>query len=452
MSEKHEKKKVKYKKLPTFIADGNVYESVVFDDVPMFLKWDGKNFLLQNNPILVNNGYELRPLEKIDYPYLPYIVTQEQIKNLERISFDELLYDIYKQFDTYLDLETRYKILSSLKVLETYHQHKLQTLSYLYYFGDWDSGKTQACETHKGMCYRPLFGVSISGANIYRYIGREQEGHCTIIEDEAQIVNPKHHIRKLQIYRAGYKKGATVPIIHDFTRKQQFFNTFCSKIFAGRYVISDEPFKQRVIPISMVYGEPKKDEINIEDETFTDLRLRLLLYRMIHYFDPLPQVNIELKGRTKELWKGTLQIISLTEKYQKFIGVVGKMAKKYEEDKIKRRRETLPAYLTEVVTDNYITLDGYEIAFSVIWAGLMRRLGITGWEEGKKVKSELLGRSISPHEIGLKMTSIFNAERNLRSESGRTYKFDVEVLQRLCKKFRLVNVLNDLNDYLSSKN
>jgi len=452
MTEKHEKKKVKYKKLPTFVADGCIYESVVFDDMPMFLKWDGKNFLLHNQPIVLNSGYEIIPLEKIDYPYLPYVVTEKQIQNPKRIGFDELLHDVYIQFSTYLDLEQRYKLLSSLKSFETYHQHKMHSLSYLYYFGDHDSGKTQACDTHKAIDYRPLFGISISDANIYRYIGREQEGHCTIIEDEAQVINLRKHDRKLQIYRAGYKKGATVPIVHDYTRKQQFFNTYCSKIFAGSYIINDAAFRQRVVPIPMVYGDPKKDEIDIGNETFTDLRLRLLLHRMIHYFDPLPQFNVELKGRTKELWKGIIETMNLTERYKKLIGVVEKMAKKYEEDKIKRRRETLPAYLTEVLTGNYIHLCGYEVPFSMIWAGLMKRLGITEWEEGKKVKSELLGRGISPHEVGLKMTSIFNAERNLRTDIGRTYKFEAEVLRRLCKKFQLVNVLNDLNDFLSSKN
>lgn len=70
-----------------------------------------------------------------------------------------------------------------------------------------------------------------------------------------------------------------------------FFEIFSCKCFAGTWLPKDRAFRDRCIKIPMVEGQPEKDEIKDEDiERFGRLRLKLLAWRMMTYFEPLPEI------------------------------------------------------------------------------------------------------------------------------------------------------------------
>ena len=437
----------KFRSLVVFNND--VYESILHRKKPCFLRWNGEEFTVVSSFIDEVDGITYYPLISREmYPYRPFVVEDLGIMNDMKPNLLHLLKKIYPCFDTFLDLEKEYRLLEAEQVTETYVQNKLRTLSYLLHIGDWDSGKTRACELHNFLCYRPMFGTDISKANIYRYIGYEQEGHVTIIEDEIQDLSVYKHATKMKIYRVGYRRNAKVPIIlEDKLRTQRYYNTFCSKIFAGRYPPRDSAFLERCIIVPMIHGEPKKDEITNEDlRKFDEIRIELLNFRMRYFFEPLPKIELCMKGRIKELWKCKIQILRLQDEKVLEKAMLN-MANKNWEDKKEARKASLEAFLTRSVAYNNKAFKGKEIPFFAIWNTLCKLVNAD--PSKNKTASDIIPYDITKTKIGLILKSVFGAEPHLRGKIGRTWFFRKDRIDRLVKKFGLshedINCLNGLN-------
>jgi len=409
--------------------------------------WNGKEF--KRTLGLEVGEREILPLTREMYPYRPYNLTEDDFNKLNKWNpTNQKIYDVvYKEFDNFLDLEPEYKALETITTMETYIQQKLLEIGYLFHIGDNDSGKTKAMDIHNYLDYRPLLSSSLPSADVYNYIGYEQEGTVTILEDEADTLRRDKDVEKLKIYRSGYKKGATCPRILDpsrSTRKQRFYKTFCSKIFAGLYIPSDRGFRQRCIEIPMVTGTPKKEEITEEDKKRMDkIKLGLLIWRMKHYFDPLPEVDTPLRGRLRELWKSKLQIAKGLEheRYIKYLSLND------ARERARERSESLEAYITKALF-KIGAVNEIELPFSLIWATLLEELGLITDDTDAGVDSincPLLGYKLSKKAVGGRLRSVFNGKRGLRHNMGRVWKFKKNKLERLHKKF-YINGLNGIND------
>ena len=71
-------------------------------------------------------------------------------------------------------------------------------------------------------------------------------------------------------------------------------------------------------------GDPIR-ELALRD--LIDFRKLMLVYRLIHFADPIPDINIGVKGRNKELFKPYIQLFhnseaqnEIEETLQKFLG------------------------------------------------------------------------------------------------------------------------------------
>lgn len=98
-------------------------------------------------------------------------------------------------------------------------------------------------------------------------------------------------------------------------RVQNAYCTFCYKAFAGERLpdaITANGFNERTIPLNCYDGNPKYDIAEIispageqEYQELLDqiehLRNLLLIYRMIHYFEPIQNPIIRLKNRERQL-------------------------------------------------------------------------------------------------------------------------------------------------------
>ena len=462
MSQNNDKKKTQEKKKkpkiiyrPTGRSDHMLFESVFNEKKPNFLIFqDGKFSLVPE----LNYGDEIiRPLTQEMFPYRPYTLDSEMLKILNsRILDVKELYDlVYGEYEVFLDLEPQYKTLETIQTLESYQQHKLMTTSYLYHHGDNDSGKSRALDIHNALDYRPLYSPSLPPADVYSFLGYHEDGNGTILEDEAEDLGKPRYEEKMKLYRVGYRKGATVPRIEFVgrgTRKQRFFKAFCCKTFAGLWLPRDKGFKQRCIPISMVEGDPEKDEFIREDfPRFNRIKVMLLAHRMKTYFDIIPKIETGLSGRIKELWKPKLQVAYELKAYD----VISALAKEVLKRKEEQRRNCLEAYITRAVIVGYRLFKGREIPFSSIWELLKKNLGIAVKNELKDGRDVVIGVStslfgkVSKTTIGLKLGSIFGAEKHLRSNLGRTWRFDKGKLLKLAKKYRLEDI-NGLNSFLGT--
>jgi hypothetical protein len=68
--------------------------------------------------------------------------------------------------------------------------------------------------------------------------------------------------------------------------------TYCCKFFAGYHMPKDGAYNSRCIPIEMTAGSPPKDEIKPKDEEgMSEIRVKLLIWRMQNHFEPLTIVD-----------------------------------------------------------------------------------------------------------------------------------------------------------------
>ncbi|MEM2970553.1 MAG: hypothetical protein QXR63_06430, partial [Candidatus Bathyarchaeia archaeon] len=183
-------------------SDQGYFELVVDEDFePKFLTYEKGEFKILDYVTSNTRVYVPRDLNQV--PYRPYQYYQSQLPKVE-----EIYNAVYREFDTYLDLEDAWKHVLASCVLLTYQQDKVQTVPYIYAYGDNESGKTTVLNVMNELCYRPLFGVTIPPADLYGYL---EDSNCipTILEDELQGIHKE--IDKIKIYKSGYKRGACVP-------------------------------------------------------------------------------------------------------------------------------------------------------------------------------------------------------------------------------------------------
>lgn len=442
MSKKQTKEELPKRHVGSTTVGTDILESVIYRGIPAFLVYNGKNFSIHFN--YRGEDEILLPLGKGMFPYRPYSLNE---KTLEKIktwnpTYEQIYQAIYGRFDIFLDLEKLYKILLAVETLESYQQQKIETLSYLGIYGDVESGKTLALELLALLGYRPLLTVDLTPANIFNYIGYREQGTVMILEDEVHTLNQKQHPEKMAIYKSGYRKDAKVARIIDpsSTRKQRFYNTFCSKCLAGEWIPSNKALRSRCLPVPMIWGIPKKEKISEEDKQRMDMiKLGLLVWRMRNYWKPLPNVESGLTGRMRELWESKLQIITGLSVEKEFF----KMSAKSKQEKLQLLRESLEAYITKAVIFNFNLTKGKEIPFSQIWKRLVVELGVE-WNNQSTIKDSFLGFDVTKKKVGGILHSVFNGKRDLRYDVGRVWKFQRSRLEKLMKKYGLDEV--DLNE------
>lgn len=438
MSKKEEKEKLPKRYVGATTVGRDVLESVLFRGLPAFLVYNDREFSIH----LSYRGIDeiLFPLTKGMFPYRPYSLNDETLEKIKtwKPSYESICRAVYGKFDLFLDLEKLYKVLLTTETLETYQQQKIEALSYLYAYGDTDSGKTKLLELLALMGYRPLLTVDVTPANIFNYIGYREEGTVTILEDEAHTLRQDKHPEKLAIYKSGYRKGAKVARIIDPTGKRQqiFYKTFCSKCFAGEWMFRSKALRGRILPIPMIWGLPKKEKIEEKDKRDMDtIKIGLLVWRMRHYFEPLPIIETGLTGRMRELWESKLQIITGLRVEKEFY----ELASQSKQDKLQLLRQSLEAYITRAVISSFNEMKGEEIPFSYLWKQLVVELGVE-WKNQSTIKDSFLGYEITKKKVGGILHSVFNGKRNLRYDVGRVWTFQRERLEKLVKKYGLEKV------------
>jgi hypothetical protein len=450
MSKENDEPKLKNRFIHRTRIGNVVYEAVIFMGSPSFLGYDrDRGFFIENE--IETATERLLPVTKEMVPYRPYTINCETWREIQDGSFvpdKQELYDLfYDKIDTYLDLEPKYKALISAQIFESYIQFKLNAVGYLFVEGPKDSGKSRVLDMIANLGYRPLSGLGINAANIYNYIGsdEENEGQVTILEDEIDPKNEKKTdmAERLKIYCSGYRRGGTVPRILDAgssDRMQIYYRTFCSKAFAGYSKPKDDAFNSRCIELPMTTGEPECDELLPEDlPDFDRVKLKALVWRMKTYADKLPERELPLKGRMKEVWK--CKILSVADTSAE--AVMTEMSQEDIKEKEEANRETLEGRVLQAVFDLGTYLSWQPIEFRTIWGYLLRILGLDEHEyeslleHGSSVYLGGMSTSVSYVSVGRILLSVLHGKRTLSKKVGRLYIFEEKTIMRLAKSYGL---------------
>lgn len=416
-------------------ADGS-FEAVYHNAKPCFLVRNSENFSIVESVEV--SGEVFYPKEQKNIPYEAYGFYEGAVPSRE-----DLFWQVRAEFETFIDVESIWKEVLSAFVLLSYQQEKLQTVPYLFLYGDNESGKSTVLQLLKWLSYRPLYGITINAPDVYGYL-EDMDTAGVVLEDEIQGIHKD--IDKIKIYKAGYKKGAVVPrtLMTQNDRILKFYRVFSLKACASEQLPSVKGFRERFLEIPMVEGYPQKEWTDVTKEDLKelhDLRNTLLKWKMLSKEWELPDVKLDVKGRVKELWKPILQIASGLTVYDSLF----KFVEQQRKERLSVKQDTLEGKIVKVVTELFNeSKDGsLIIPFPIIWCRLREELDGKIDDKKPNVMDTSEFFQVTKNKVGYRLREILSGRskpiRQKDSEGNdvvvKAYEFDLDKLRRVAKKY-----------------
>ena len=436
-------------------------EAVKFAGKDLFLCFDlsSKTFKLQDEFLDKTEEFGSRVQEYFIRPATDHGIfhmSLEMWKKIQSLKEPFSLREIYEEllgYNTiYLDIENEYRILLTVESIETYVQNKFGVLGYLFFKGEPGSGKTNACLIINGCGYRCLMVIIANSANLYYYIGTEAqlEGMSTIIEDEIDWSErlEKEEQRKIAVYLAGYAKGTHVPRITDPTSKkdkeQLVYYCFCSKVLCGLLLPKIPALRRRIIPVEFIAGHPVNDHLKQDlarnPHLFDDTAMKLLVWRMMTFNQPLEEKDYGLAGTEREIWQSKVQIADMISPDVK--DTMLELAHKDANRRIEDKKDTLKYYVLKSVVNCEEATVWSELPFTIPWEELKTQMDwkpiITKYGvDDSKFRSDFYFKDITKQEVGLLFQEFLGGIPDNVKGKGRVYCFDKEKISRLSESYGL---------------
>ena len=422
------------------------FESVLIDSKPRFLTFDKSTKQISILESIENEDNVIIPLKEFQCGYRPYSFSQSEIDNLLNIEItkEELLEAIKKLVDKYIVADDIAKYLIQIDIMLSYCQEWITTLHFPYSVGDTESGKSTILHLASWICYRCHLGEDIPMADIYNFLGKDEEACGTIAEDEAQGLDP--HDEKMRMYKSSYSKGSTKARIlgADTSGKQQvFYKTFCPKWFAGEKISNDKGFVERLAVIHMISGVPKsnikrpsKEEIN----ELNKIRNKLLVWKLQNIETKFSSIDSNFKNRDAELWDDFLCVAHGTKYSEK----AKQVAESYVTQRQDGIRNSFEARLFKIILtclDNDL-----EVKALTLWSKITNNnLELSGTLDEKTTKTYY------PDEFSVKLTlnslsrileHTFHSKKKIRNIKNGTkwnkvtsYSFTKEIINAFVYKY-----------------
>ncbi|MGI0056918.1 MAG: hypothetical protein ACREAK_06035 [Nitrosarchaeum sp.] len=438
-------KKSAITKVKGFVSQYYV-ESIVIDGKPKFLAK-----LLDSNDFIIKDSIEIddraiQPLNFNKCGYTPYSFTSSEIMEIidQPISTESLIEELKSVIDRYIVAKDLDKYLIVGNILVTYCQELISTVHFPYFVGETESGKSSVLHLGKFLNYRCLYGEDIPNADIYNFLGSDEEGCGTIAEDEAQELARDRE--KIRTYKNSYSKGSFKArmLITDSNKQQIYYKTFCPKWFAGEKIPQDKGFQERLAVVYMTEGFPQSNIKRITKEELSQLstlRNKLLIWKLHNINKVCEKVETNLQGRDQELWEDFVSISFGTKYYDKFMNV----AKYYTNQRHQTIYNSIEAKLCKAVLeklDSKISLN-----FIEYWDFLTQNYpDLPGTFDSKSQRTffpDEFPNSLSFNSVAKILEQKFQGVKHqlkTRDEDGRQkqntiYSFQKEVLEKLAKKY-----------------
>jgi hypothetical protein len=447
-------------------TNGSLAEAVIVNGLPFFL--EVSDFTANLKERIETPSMVLLPLDKTgylnkEYEFRSLTEVQDYINRARDESIDSLYEKVKSIFAKYIDADNDHLTICAADTIFTYFQDKIGQTHYLMFVGDNGTGKSNNLVVFQYLGYRPLFDTSITPANIYSYLGSVEEGQGIILEDEADNIDS--NLEKMKIYKVGYNAGKKVSRMDlTFGRKQQSYWTYCFKAYtAEREPDKDKAkgFLERTFVIHCSPGSPKYDISEVinpaGDEKYQqlldelqDTRKLLLIYRMLHFGEPILDIGLNVQNREKQLCKPLLRLFQNAECRTEISNTLVKLLA----EKRERKSNTLEAKLYRIVS-RLVKECGLALTPSNIWNTTREEL------EGEEVagKSQSCYTTehgmISQRQVVNILVDKFHAKRK-RDEKNRLLIFDQGILDRLQNVYEIAETIeivkadtHDANDAFS---
>ena len=422
------------------------FESILVDSKPKFLVYDKSNKHIAIHDSIEDDNNVIMPLKEFQCGYRPYNFTQTEIVSLlnKSITKEELLDEIKILVDRYIVAEDITKHLIQIDILISYCQEWITTLHFPYSVGDTESGKSTILHLASWLCYRCHLGEDIPMADIYNFLGKDEEACGTIAEDEAQGLDPRSE--KMRMYKSSYAKGSKKARIlgTDTPGKQQvFYNTYCQKWFAGEKIPNNKGFVERLAVIHMISGVPhsniKRPSKN-EARELNILRNKLLIWKLQNIENQFHQIDSNFKNRDAELWDDFLRVAYDT----KYFDDAKKVADSYVAQRQDGIRNSFEARLFKIVLT--CLNDDYEVKALSLWDNITNNNSeLPGSIDEKTAKTfypDEFGVKLTPNLLARTLEHTFNSKKKVRNikdgskmRRETTYAFTKEIIYSFVYKY-----------------
>ena len=426
---------------------GNVFvESILLNGSPCFLtNVDGE---IKIRYKIVYDGVIYAPLEKDEVGYFPYDFSEKQLESLlgSTITKQEILDSLKVLVGRYIDTNEINKHLILGDLLLSYSQDWIETVHFDFFVGETESGKSSGLHLFRRVGYRVLYGEDIPNADVYNFLGTDEEACGTICEDEAQELAVNRE--KIRTYKNSYSRGATKAriIAADSSKKRQvYYKTFCLKLFAGERIPEDKGFQERLAIIYMIEGSPAgniKRLTDEEKEACSDLRNKILFWKVQNFHTGLPDVNTGLTKRDQELWEDYLKVMHGTSYYEKALEVVDHYTLQRHERIWNSQEAQIFRILKPLLQDNLIELE----VFWTLITDFKNQKQLTGMVDKDSFILYSTGKKISRNYLAKLFIEKFHAKRLVTSPTidgvrhqKTMYSFKPEIMEKLAVKYNLQN-------------
>ena len=443
-------------------------ESILINNTPYFIQINEDK---EGNkaPVLYKkielSDINLVPPERTEYLSKEYsFASFEEVQYFIDLAKQETLDSLFQQVKTilqkYIDIDDDFINILAADIIFTYFQDRLRMTHYLLIVGDNNTGKSNILLVFSFLAYRSILDTAITPANVYNYGSQLEDGQFTLIEDEIDDIDFQDEKKKL--YKVSYRGGTKVTRMYDSNNsgpannkrkssRQQGFFLFCFKMFASEKMpdkVKSKGFLERIIPLKAIPGDPQYDISEVVDESgdeklnrlyeeLMNTRKLLLMYRLLHYNEAIPDIKLNIKNRYKQLTKPVLRLFQNTESVNQITQSLSKYLIEKNEEKINSLDSALLFLLLDLVGQKGTILYNNEI-----WDKVKEKY--PGNEiEGKSYSyfSEEFNTTISKTKIHIICTTKFDAKDHKDEIKGRGLIFNPKKLNKLADNYSIINGL-----------
>jgi len=425
-----------------------LHEAVILAGKPAFLYYDVKTEQVNYADLIEEDTRIITPPYQEHYPYEPYeFKDMDEVFSYVERARNEDIYSLYlkaKQIALDYNDQKKEKVnLLAIEIISSYSQDRFPTTHYDIVLGGNGCGKSTYGDTYTAVGYRVVNLTDPNAANINRILGTLEIGQCTIVSDETGAID--RHPDLMSILKTGYSVRGKISKINDNTRIPEFFSTYCFKM-----IISERMPNLRdargVLDRSFCFitykGRPKYDiKETLEPqgnparqkrlETLNDFRKLMIIYRLLHFSESIPDIDVGLDGREKELSKPVIQLFYGT-KAQKEIEATLQV---FLDARNEKKEITLEPMLYRIITILVSEL-GPEISVKQIWHRI--KLTIQGHYDEKKPNEyhTLEYGTIYNNSISSILEQTFGGRPRHRRD-GNVFIFDPVELERVGRALNL---------------
>jgi hypothetical protein len=372
-------------------------------------------------------------------------------------TLDTLFTKVKKQWRRYVNQSETFINLCCADCIFTLFQDKLGSTHYLFFLADTEAGKSANLIMLKVLGYRCFLGVDISTSNIYRFYGNEYEGIGTLCEDE--VIGLDEQLEKLKLYKSGYTKGFKVPKNLKPSEsagvyEQEGYYTFGLKAFTAEEKPTSanaKGFNERLVEMACEYGIPEEYIEEVLNDAgdphykvllaeLTELKNRLLIYRLIHYFDPILRAEFGLHARERQLWTPLLRIF---QNNSKTLAILKESIYGYVAESRRRKSHSHVVYLVKLISklaknvpDNKTSF--YTLETSTIWSEYKK-----GLPEGEDISKQSFTSpefgDVSQKALHEMLCDKLHAKPPTHTGKKRELVFHLNTLEKLRQKYRITD-------------